>query len=65
MTTEITGITEDEVVSASAMLDEKGFSYDEDYTTLYGARWAIVGLRFSNPNAAALVLARYATVEVA
>lgn len=65
MKIDITGITEDEVVSASALLDESGFEYDEDYTTLYGPRWAIIGLQVANPNAAALVLARYTTVVVA
>lgn len=55
----ITNLTEDEVTSASAMLDERGFEYDVDYTTWYGPGWAIIGLHFKNTNAAALVLQRY------
>ena len=62
MKLQITGITEDEVVSASALLDESGFQYDEDYTTLYGAGWAVVGIEFTNADAAAVVVARYSNV---
>src|SRR2546429_604820 len=59
MTIEITHIAEAAVLSASALLDARGLSYDEDYTTLYGAAGAIVGLRFANPVAAVLVAARF------
>lgn len=58
----ITDITEDDVVSASAELDEQGYKYDEDYTTLYGAKWAIVGLEFTNPRAAVMFLAQEAVL---
>jgi hypothetical protein len=59
MQIQITGMNEDDVVVASGLLDDAGFQYDEDYTTLYGAQWAIVGMQFSNADAAALVIEQY------
>ncbi len=57
MKVRIEGLTEDQIVYASAELDEEGFQYDVDYTTLYGPRGVIVGLEFTNPAAAVAVLA--------
>lgn len=61
---DVTGMTEDEVASAAALLEEKGFEYDEDYEALYAGQWEVVGIRFTSPNAAALVIERYTTISL-
>jgi hypothetical protein len=60
MNIRITGVTEAEVERVTALLDVHGFEYDADYTTLYGAAWAIVGLEFTNPAAAQVAVTAYA-----
>lgn len=60
MQIDITGLTEDTVVAASAELEDAGFQYDEDFTTLYGFRWTITGMRFTNVAAAQAVLPKLA-----
>jgi precorrin-4 methylase len=46
MIIEITDVTEQQVDRITARLENDGFRYDEDFTTLYGAQWKIVGVRF-------------------
>lgn len=45
MRVDITELSEEDVVLISVMLDDNGFRYDEDYTTLYGPGWTITGVR--------------------
>lgn len=56
MTVDIKEIDEATVINACGLLEEHGFEYDVDFTTIYGARWAIVGLRITNARAASLVV---------
>ena len=63
MQIDLTGITETEVSVFTAELEADGFTYDEDYTTLYGAEWAITGIRFMSSVAAMQILTRYAETE--
>ena len=35
----------------SVMLDDNGFPYDSDYTTLYGAGWAVTGIEIMSVKA--------------
>jgi len=48
----VTEITEAEVVRASTHLEQLGYEYDVDYTTLYGANGAPVGLEITSEGAA-------------
>src|SRR4051794_30147869 len=57
---EITGLSETDVVRFSAALDAAGFKHDEDYETLYGAGWAITGLRIMGAAAEAFIRRTYA-----
>ena len=60
MRVEIKDLSEEDVVLISVMLDDAGFEYDTDYTTLYGAGWAVTGVRIMNPRANALVAEAFA-----
>jgi hypothetical protein len=51
MKADITGLTEDQVTHICGLLEEEGFEYDEHYTTLYGAKWSVIGLQFTHPHA--------------
>jgi hypothetical protein len=65
MRIDIKDLSEQDVVLLSVMLDDNGFKYDEDYTTLYGARRTVTGLRIMSVQANALVaqaFARWATL---
>ena len=46
MIIEITDVTEQQIEAITARLERDGYSYDEDFTTLYGAQWKLVGVRF-------------------
>ena len=56
MRIDITNLTEADVTRATAVLDDLGYRYDVDYTTLYGAGWAIVGLSCRDGGAAVIVI---------
>jgi hypothetical protein len=60
MRVDITELSEEDVVLISVMLDDNGFQYDEDYTTLYGAGWTITGVRIMSVKANALVAESFA-----
>jgi hypothetical protein len=63
---DISGLTEEDVVLISVILDDNGFTYDEDYTALYSAGWAVTGVRIMNVKANALVaeaFVRWATLS--
>jgi hypothetical protein len=65
MRIDIKDLSEEDVVLISVMLDDNGFKYDEDYTTIYGEGWTVTGLRIMSVQANALVaqaLARWATL---
>ena len=55
MRVDITELSEEDVVLISVMLDDNGFQYDEDYTTLYGPGWTVTGVRIMSVQANALV----------
>jgi hypothetical protein len=60
MRIDIKDLSEEDVVLLSVMLDDAGFQYDTDYTTLYGAGWAVTGLRIMSVQANALVAEAFA-----
>jgi hypothetical protein len=61
MRVEIKDLSEEDVVLISVMLDDNGFTYDEDYTTIYGPGWTITGLRIMSVQANALVAQAFAS----
>ena len=65
MRVDIKDLSEQDVVLISVMLDDNGFEYDTDYTTLYGPGWTVTGVRIMSVEANALVaqaFARWATL---
>jgi hypothetical protein len=60
MRIDIKDLSEQDVVLLSVMLDDNGFKYDKDYTTLYGAGWTVTGIRIMSVQANALVAQAFA-----
>ena len=63
MQVRVTEVTEDEVHGVSEMLEKEGFTYDVDFTTLYGEQGAVVGLQFMTPAAAVLGVRALTSIE--
>jgi hypothetical protein len=48
-------LEEDDVIRVSQELEDAGFEYDVDFTTLYGEGWKILGIISHNPKVDALL----------